>query len=260
MFTLKNPSSQSNLKNLIIIKGGKLDNQTISVDPNPDKSRMDDYFYDLTIEDGGTLQLCPPDKGRICAFISGKSNSGKSYWCSKFLTQYKEKFPNNEIVLISPITDDTTLNKHNPHRISINDENFIEDKVTLEELKDSLVIFDDVCAVTDKLLREEVQNLANKILLTGRHYNISTLITEHNPQITNSYVKNCLNESHVIVVFPHGGSTANYLNRLLKTHIGLSTKQINEFYKIPSRYVQIWNNYPSFIMGSDQLYMLHKLK
>jgi Mor family transcriptional regulator len=45
----------------------------------------------------------------------------------------------------------------------------IDDPITLEELSDSVSIFDDIDVIPNKKVREAVYSLLNQILETGRH-------------------------------------------------------------------------------------------
>jgi predicted AAA+ superfamily ATPase len=257
MFTLKAPQT-SDFKDILYIKGGKYNGQTISIDTDFSRDANNEgKFKEIVIHDG-TLEIMPPaNNKRQCIFIIGPSGSGKSYFCSQYLTRYKNIYPNNDIVLISPVTDDKILNRHNPIKLSINDSNFLdpESRVELEELRDKLVIFDDISALKDKKLREGVQQLVQEVLLTGRHYNISCLITEHLLILSNTYIKHCINESHALVLFPKSGSKY-HTKRILKEYAGFGPKDINKVLSIPSRSVFIHKNFPPYIVGKDCAFMI----
>ena len=60
-----------------------------------------------------------PDQERICLYIVGASGSGKSYWTTQFVKQYKLTNKTKKIYLISPIIDDKNINSLKPIRLNL---------------------------------------------------------------------------------------------------------------------------------------------
>ena len=58
-----------------------------------------------------------PEQERICLYIVGASGSGKSYWTTQFVKQYKLKNKTKKIYLISPIIDYKNINSLKPIRL-----------------------------------------------------------------------------------------------------------------------------------------------
>lgn len=249
MFTSKKKNSK---RPAFKVKKGTMSGKLFYI--GKDELKDKDGFKSLTVHDG-MVQQVPSYKDRECLYITGPSGSGKSTYCSQYASEYKKKFPKNNLVLISPITDDDCLSKLNPIRITPNEENFLsDDPVTLEELKNSLVIFDDIDAISDKKIKEEVINLRSQILLTGRHYKISVLSTSH---MICDYknTREQINESHFITFYPAGG--ANYhIKRFLKEYCGLKPSDISQILGLPSRWITIHKNYPMYVLSKDSVYIL----
>jgi hypothetical protein len=265
-------SLQKGLIPCIKIKGGKLDNKIISIipenfsriqkknninkpfNPNPGcKNLPKGQFKEIFVDDG-SLQLIPGYKERDLLYVTGPSGCGKSTFCSKWIDEYKHKKPLSRIILISPITDDLCINKFNPIRIKLTEENFIGDnKITLDECANNLVVFDDVDAIPNRKIRQGVYNFRDEILLTGRHYNISSCSTSH---IATDYKKtrNLLNESHFVCWF-RGGSNKQITN-FLKNYIGLEKDLFNKVMNSKSRAIILHTKYPRFILCDDYCYML----
>ena len=248
MFSFKNGQP------IFRIKGGKNSNKKVKLDTSEEPN--DKNFKEITVQSGVIQPLPPkdPDK-RICVYVSGPSGSGKSTWASQFCKEYKKLHRKNKIVLFSPIQDDDNINELNPISFTLNAENILdeESKVTLEELKDTLCIFDDIDAISDKKIRDGVRGLLSEILLTGRHYNISTVCTSH--ILCNwKQSRDLLNESHMVVFFPK--TNAYHIKNYLKNHCGFSKDQIQKILRLPSRWVAVHKNYPNYIISKDQAYII----
>lgn len=195
-------------------------------------------------------------KERDVLYCSGPSGSGKSTIINKFINRYTKLHPKNNIFLFSNVKEDDSFNENKKliKRIRI-DSNLIEDPINIkEELKDSLVIMDDVDMISNKIIRESVLSIREEILTCGRHYNISCAISTH--QLTNyTHTRTILNESNLICFFPKSGSLY-HIQRFLKMYCGLSNKQIGEILKIDSRWICIKKDYPLCVISSNLVGMI----
>ena len=136
-------------------------------------------------------------------------------------------------------------------RIKINDD-FLNDIIDISELKDSLVIFDDVDSLKG-IQKKKVWELMSNILTMGRHHNISCLITYH--VITAGLdTKIILNESHFIVCFPStmGNGAARYL---FDKYLGLDNKEIKRIKKLKTRWVCVMKSYPKVIISQKEMFI-----
>ena len=130
----------------------------------------------------------------------------------------------------------------------------ITDPLTVEDFKDSLVLFDDTDSIGDKKQRREVYNIMNQILQTGRHFNVSALITNHLPTAREE-TRHILNECHSITYFPHSGNLST-LKRLLVEIVGLDTKDIKKIKDTKSRWATIYKNYPQICLTEKDIWLL----
>ena len=67
-------------------------------------------FSNYECTDNETLQLTPNTKTeRQCIYICGQSGSGKSYFTTNYVKQYKKAYPKNDIFVISSIDEDKSI-------------------------------------------------------------------------------------------------------------------------------------------------------
>ena len=143
-----------------------------------------------TVRNGVTSFECKPDESlqivpnnmteRQCLYICGQSGSGKSFFTTNYVKEYKKMFPKRNIYVISSIAEDKSIDSLKPKRINVMHSEFMFDEFTAEDFKDSLVIADDVDVFPTKI-KKKVLLIINSILQIGRHYNVSLCFTTHNP-------------------------------------------------------------------------------
>ena len=91
------------------------------------------------------IQIIPSSQSeRAVIYVVGMSGSGKSHWTTNYVKEYKKKFKNNKIYVISPITDDKNINSLKGIRINPKSNAYMEDPPTVEDFQDSLLICDDI--------------------------------------------------------------------------------------------------------------------
>jgi hypothetical protein len=194
-----------------------------------------------------------PSKESERIYFAGPTGSGKSYNISQYIKNFKRLFPKKKIYLFSDQADDAQLDKYKPIRIMLNEE-LINDPVNVEELKNSLCVFDDIDSITDKKLKQQVELLRDSILKRGRHYSIYCLVSNH--QI-NEYrlTKEILSACSKIFFYPKSGSGYS-IKYLLKQYIGLNKDQINKILELPSRWVCLSKTAPIYVMCEHSIYLL----
>ncbi len=204
----------------------------------------------------GRIMPTMPKESSVRCYVCGSTGSGKSTWVVNFCKEILLRAGNRKkkIFVFSVLTEDETLDKlHDILRVKI-DESLIDDPIELDELKNSIVIFDDIETFSNKKYRDAVANLRDQCLSEGRHHNICTLCTNH--QITDyKKTRNMLAESEYITFFPQSGGTNN-IQRLLKTYIGLSKEEIEKIMALPSRWVTIFNRYPLACISENSVFLL----
>jgi formate dehydrogenase assembly factor FdhD len=194
---------------------------------------------------------------RTVSYITGQSGCGKSYFCANYILEYIKIHPKRNIYIFSSLTSDDTLDKIKKiKRIDIKNPEFIEEDISelIEELKNSLVVFDDTDCLPDKKIKNKVDSILNNCLQIGRHHSIDILVTSHMP-CNGASTRIVLMEAHNIVFFPSslGARTLTYL---LYNYLGLDKKQIETIKKLDSRWVCICKSYPQILITENEIMMV----
>jgi energy-coupling factor transporter ATP-binding protein EcfA2 len=211
-------------------------------------------FRQLKIANDSKFQHVPDTtKEREILYITGPSGSGKSTYTRKYLEQYKKKYKNREIYLFSSLPSDESLDKIKPKRIKL-DESMYTDPIKVDELSESICIFDDTDVISEKKVREAVYDVLNQVLEIGRHYKIHCVVTNHLP--TNGKdTRRILNEAHTVTYFPH--SAGGKIKYMLEEYVGLDKKQIAYMKKQNSRWATIYKNYPQCYAVEHEIGLLN---
>ena len=194
----------------------------------------------------------PDDRERNLLYITGASGSGKSYYSAEYIHQYIKKNPKNDVFLFSSIGDDAVLDKIKKlKRFQINNDDFATEHFTVDDFKDSLLIFDDVDCISSKPILKKVYEILDKVLTTGRHTGTSAIYTSHTA-CNGKATKLILTESHSVTFFINGmgGKSASYL---LNGYLGLDKKQIEKVKQIKTRWVTVLKTYPQLILSQRKL-------
>ena len=243
------------------IDGGKYSGRMVSVSDQfangNQKEASDDLiqeFRQLKIANDSKFQHVPDTtKEREILYITGPSGSGKSTYTRKYLEQYKKKYKNREIYLFSSLPSDESLDKIKPKRIKL-DESMYTDPIKVDELSESICIFDDIDVISEKKVREVVYDVLNQVLEIGRHYKIHCVVTNHLP--TNGKdTRRILNEAHTVTYFPH--SAGGKIKYMLEEYVGLDKKQIAYMKKQNSRWATIYKNYPQCYAVEHEIGLLN---
>ena len=106
----------------------------------------------------------------------------------------------------------------------------------------------------EKKLLNEVNELKNDLLETGRHENVYVVITSH---IINKYreTKIVLNECTSLTIYPKSGSSYQ-IKYVLSHYFGLDSKQIDKILNLPSRWVTVFKSYPMCVLYSKGCYLI----
>jgi len=236
-------------------KDNKVKDKTVYLSNNKDDVRTP---YDMIeANKNEKISLITPSKdSRVVLYVVGMSGSGKSYWSANYIKEYQKKNKANKVFIISPITDDESINSiKNLERINPNSVNFMNEPPPLSYFQDGLIICDDIEAYGKKTLNR-VMALINAVLTTGRHMNISLLFLSHTA--TNGAMsKIILTEAHGLIIFPQNmsGKASRYL---LDNYYGLNKHQIEKVKKLPSRTVIIFRSYPTLIISENIIVPLNK--
>ena len=232
-------------------KDKKLKNKIIYSD---DKSKSVNSFNDMHLKSSEYFQLIPnKNKERDILYIAGNSGSGKTFFIKQYLIEYKIIFPSNEIYFFSPFDEDKSLEGVKINHIQIDDELF-DDKLESKDFENSMVIFDDIEAISDRALRKEVMRIMDSILTCGRHYRVSACVVFHEccngPQ-----TKKILNESSSITFFPLVMSGRN-LKYLAESYLGLDKEMIQRIKKLKTRSCTVVKGYPKLCVAKHDIFTL----
>ena len=112
------------------------------------ENKVDKNDFDAIQFKSGECELEPfRTSGRKVIYLSAPSNAGKSTLAGDFMRKYQQKYPKNKIILVTPENQkknpDPCFKKVKFSQLLI-DEDYCENPMTLEELKNCLVIFDDI--------------------------------------------------------------------------------------------------------------------
>lgn len=234
---------------LAIIEGGK----TIPILSLGEGARQE--YQEIKLKDNENFQhTVNVTKEREILYVVGQSGSGKSYYTAQYCLQYKAIYPKRNIYMFSSLTDDRgsmDLVK-GLKRFNLNDDFLNDDDIQMEEIKESLCIFDDVDSLPKKL-KGKIWGIMNSILQTGRHFKISAVITFH-VATAGIDTRMILNECNSITFFPAtmGGAKLKYL---LDAYLGLDKKEIDKVKKLKSRWITVFKSYPKVIMSQKEAYI-----
>jgi DNA helicase HerA-like ATPase len=221
-----------------------------------DPKLIKNYDKEIKLNDKEYIQQLPNANGRSILYVTGASGSGKSYYTKNWTNEYIKMFPKNPIYVFSALKEDPSLDSIKKlKRINL-DAKFLETDLTLDDLKNSLLIFDDVDVISNKAIKNKITTILDTLLQTGRHSGTSVVYTTHtatNGQAT----KQILNECHSVTIFP-AGNGGRSLKYLLEGYYGLDKKEISRIKKLPSRYVTIVKGCPMSLLYEGGAYLLNQ--
>lgn len=220
-----------------------------------DGQNVKEPINEIKVGENEIVQQIPnKNKERSIYYISGQSGSGKSYYTNKLTEEYHSMFPKNSIYLFSFLTEDKSITNRKIKRIKLNEE-FLQTQFSLDDFKDSLLIFDDVDSIKDKLLKDKLFNILDILLQCGRHSSSSVIYCSHLP-CNGKDTRMILNECTSLTLFP-----ANMNHRALKyvlgEYFGLDKKQIERIKKLDSRHITIARTFPLVLLHNKGAYILN---
>jgi uncharacterized protein YerC len=209
---------------------------------------------EIVLQEGELNTMFDENVERQVFMIAGMSGSGKSTYTAGLCRTYKKQYPDNKIILFSNKPSDPVFDRlEYIERVLINEE-LLDDPITLNELEDCLVVFDDVEYNTVKEIDKELDRIRDLILQQGRSYRCSFVYISHQ---ANNYksTRTILNECNSITIFP--AMTTRYsLNYLLSKYFGFDKHQITKIIKLPSRWVTIYKA-PPLVLYSSGAYLVN---
>tara|TARA_R110002153_G_scaffold138885_3_gene289496 strand:+ start:4534 stop:5463 length:930 start_codon:yes stop_codon:yes gene_type:complete len=209
---------------------------------------------EVVLQEGELNTMFDENVERQVFMIAGMSGSGKSTYTAGLCRTYKKQYPDNKIILFSNKPSDPVFDRlEYIERVLINEE-LLDDPITLNELEDCLVVFDDVEYNTVKEIDKELDRIRDLILQQGRSYRCSFVYISHQ---ANNYkqTRTILNECNSVTIFP--AMTTRYsLKYLLEKYFGFDKHQITKLCKLPSRWVTIYKA-PPLVLYSSGAYLVN---
>jgi hypothetical protein len=230
--------------------------QIISLD---DSNQAKQSFNEFTLKDPKQrFQVVgDPKRERDIIYISGRSGSGKSYFIKDYVNNYyKMIHKKRPVYLFSALKEDPTIDQiKGLLKINLSNDFLADEEISIADFANSCVIFDDSDTLKSKPIRDKVNHILDEILTTGRHFNITALITKHCP--TNGQdTKLILAESHQFVIFPSGLGNRS-LKYLLDNYLGLDRDQVKKIKTQKSRWVCINRaTFPLSVVSEKQCFIL----
>ncbi len=227
-------------------------------DMDPSEVEDEDFTSQIELNEGGRVQQVPNTVTRDVIYISGAAGSGKSYYAGKYLEQFRKTFPKAPIFLFTTVPKDEALDKIPLlERLILNDEL----KTDPPDVKDfptgCLVMFDDIDVMVDEELADMVRHIRDELLEIGRHRHIYVVCTSH-ALFGNKKTKVLLLEATSVTLFLRSGNTYSS-KRFFKEYCGFETKTVKKIQNIPSRWVTLYKNYPSYVMYEHGIITTHEL-
>jgi hypothetical protein len=189
---------------------------------------------------------------RSVLYVAGPSGSGKSWFVNKWLNNALTFYKHQPLFFFSPVEEDPSLEGLPLVRADMEAVQDLAD-LTLDDLKDSFVIFDDCETIADKSLLKVLNNLRDIILERGRHTDTKMVITSH--LITNyKETRRILNEATAIVVYPKSAGKNN-IKKYLSNYMGFSKDQIAKVFDVEDRWIFISKTYPIYCLTESKLFI-----
>lgn len=184
--------------------------------------------------------------GINCVFCVAPRKSGKTTLIKNML-----QFSNKPVLLFSRLEKDEAIDDlPNLHRV-VCDETMLEDKddINLEEIQDTIPVFDDVEFENAKL-QKLIDNLADRVLSVGRHTNNLYCIRTAHLLLNNNRSKQALNESDTVILFLNTSNRGQCIS-FMKKYVGMNNEQINDIFAMSKnlRWTSFYRNSPNVVFN-----------
>lgn len=211
------------------------------------------------ISESGSLVPIPQETHNVI-FVAGPPGSGKSYYVNRYARMFKKLF-NRRLILFTRNADDPSMDNTPSGKPSEAYEKYIIDDelpvMDLEELRNSLVIFDDIETAMFPKQTKYLFNLLNDTIKNGRHYNISVIFT--NQQLRMYKRTKCIFEDMTeLVIFPR--TTSKYhATQVMTGYMSISKSSVNYIFDMPTTqymWVSIRRVAPQFVITPFMAYLI----
>ncbi len=208
----------------------------------------------MSFDENNLEPIINMEESAVYAYF-GPSGSGKSYKVNQMLEQIQAKEPKTKFFLFSKVSDDYP-NIKNMIRIPTSgdeamevlgmDKKTKERKLRIDDLANSVVIFDDIGTIANKEINASVQLLQDEVLEVYRHFNITPFFTQH-VLAAGLKAQKLINEVSHMTLYP-SSNWDNIRKYLEKNGFGRALqRRIKETGK-KSRSFTIYKNAPQLIL------------
>jgi len=183
--------------------------------------------------------------------VNGLTGCGKSVFSGNYVHDLMQLTPEKKLILISPVCDDSAYDGLDPICIDLlNDD---EEVPEIEQLADSVVVFDDIDALSNEKKLKKLRALMKSCLQRGRHLNIDSIVCSHVLKDGHN-TKYLINESNKLIIFPQGGNFKQQ-ESMLKDYMGYDKETISRIINSDSRWVLIHKEVPQYVLTEHELYV-----
>jgi len=224
----------------------------VYIDPNKDNIKKM-VITDLTQKYVATPYI---EKGQRCAvYISGPGGSGKSFWTAMFIKEIQKlkKYKSYPVYLFcgSSLIDPAFENIKNLNTINIYDDNLF--RLTMEEFKECIVLYDDYESITDKNIKNFLDALLKSLLELSRKQH--TIILTINHMTTNyNQTRHTIFESDTFCLFP--SANMNSVLKFLKNYMDFTKEQLEDIKSLKTRAIVVRKNAPRYLISEKQIWLL----
>lgn len=208
------------------------------------------------------------DGVRLTMLMIGPSGAGKTFLMCKMMTRFQQKYPRNNIYLLTAKPDSKKFKQIKNLEIfnitvdgiiaalTTSEEGFTFDPVEVDmfglpvtgarrSLKNNLICIDDCDCLSknDRLLMDE---FTKKILFLQRHSNTSCIWCRHELTGYNQMLQKSLNEIQYIVLFRD--ETYKTLRKFVEKYLGLDKSYVTMVTARGSRYTMFCMKVPKHII------------
>lgn len=198
----------------------------------------------------------PMKKDMEHILLAAPSGAGKTYFACNWIKQFLKMNKNKEFFIISrhEVTEDKQVERLKPYRISLEEFDEGAEPIHMEDLENSVVMFDDIENIQNKKIVSKIQSLRNDIAENGRHNNIKLVSCIH-VLLGGGQTKILLNEASSVVLFPKSGAT-HHITLFCKKYMGFNKDTIKKILDLPSRWVSISKRAPYHVIHERGVFLV----
>jgi GTPase SAR1 family protein len=249
-------SRKSVSKEINIFSKNKTTNKYYGID-------YDNTDGDKSLKTIGELEAYPNfNANRSVFYIAGQSGSGKTYFTKKYIRNFLKEYSKAHVFVFTGIENNTDYDEflkqkrltYIDHMKLISDKNFNGNKfLQHEELKGSLLVFDDVDTLKRNIRIWLYDNLINPALETSRHFSISIFMISH--QLSNyQETRKILMEATHMVIFRNNFNLK--MKKFLENYFNIDSKVYKKMSSLKKRWLCIVRGLYTLYYNEDEAHII----